>query len=392
MPRLGRLASGAVIALLTLGAVVVVLFTSGGSMFSPGALNARGHTGVTRGGVHSHADLGGNCAACHVPPWGGETMATRCLVCHTEVGDQFAAHHPLHGMLSEGTQCRSCHTEHNGAGGALTSLARFDHDLAAFKLTGKHQAVDCQTCHAGNVFKGTPQTCASCHAEPQVHKGKFGTDCIQCHSTAAWGGVSLQAGKFNHDLAGFKLTGKHQAVDCKGCHANNVFKGTPQTCASCHAEPQVHKGKFGTDCAGCHSTTKWEGAAFKHTFPLNHGNRRRTIDCATCHTTPDNFTMYTCYGCHEHEKARMERRHAGRRIANLDQCARCHATGREHGHLPGGEEDSRLAFLSACPEGCDFVLPCPDRGRLLRLRDADDPSPDGKDLSRRLTLLFPSLQ
>jgi hypothetical protein len=187
-----RFPSWAVVTLLTLGGVGAVLVARGGSMFSPGGLNAGGRGGE-RGGIHAHAELGGNCSACHVPPWSSATMATRCLACHAGVREQIDGRHSLHGMLSAGTQCRSCHTEHNGPAGALTRPGSFDHDA---------------------VLNGTSPTCASCHAEPEVHKGKPGPG-IRCHSTRTWTGVTFQAGKFNHDLAAFKLTGKHQAADCK---------------------------------------------------------------------------------------------------------------------------------------------------------------------------------
>jgi hypothetical protein len=209
----------------------------------------------------------------------------------------------------------------------------FNHNLTSFKLTGKHQSVDCKSCHVNNVFKGTSQSCASCHAEPIVHKGKFGTDCAQCHTTATWkqtGNVPVAGlAKFDHNLVSFKLTGAHKTVDCAACHKNNVFKGTAQTCVSCHAEPQVHKGKFGADCAQCHTTETFKGAKFKHTFPLDHHNRRQAIACATCHDKKDNFKTYTCYGCHEHQPDRIARKHSKLNAMQLAQCAKCHPTGRE---------------------------------------------------------------
>jgi len=432
MKRLGRVPLGIVIALATLGTVVIVMVTRGGEMFSPGALNSQPRAEVKLGGVASHAEITA-CAACHVAPWSRATMATRCLDCHTEVRAQLAAHEALHGMLSEGMQCRSCHTEHNGSHGDLTSLARFDHNCAAFKLTGKHTAVECKSCHLNNVFKGTAQDCTSCHAEPQVHRGRFGTICAECHATTTWGSANLGSTtltNFNHDLTGFKLTGKHLAVECKSCHVNNVFKGTKQDCVSCHAEPKVHLGRFGTACAQCHSTTTWAGAAlaagglknfnhdltgfkltgkhstadckschvnnlfkatkqtcvschaepavpqvhkarygtecaqchttttfagatFKHTFPLNHGRKNRTIECTTCHKVPDEFKTYTCYGCHEHEPARIARKHS--KIANFDNCVKCHPTGREHERRGSRDEGPGLDLFRGRPGS--FWLP-----------------------------------
>src|SRR4029450_8390711 len=172
--------------------------------------------------------------------WSSATMADRCLDCHADVRQQLDVRQPLHGSFSEGRQCRDCHTEHGGAHGVLTTFAKFDHGLIDFKLTGKHTAVGCAACHVNNVFRGTAKSCAACHAEPPTHQGRFGTNCAQCHSTATWHSADPPGG-FNHDLTQFKLTGKHATVTCASCHGNNVFRGTANTCATCHYEPQSHK-------------------------------------------------------------------------------------------------------------------------------------------------------
>jgi hypothetical protein len=259
-----HLITGLVAALATMASVVALILAGGGKIFSPGQLNSQSRKNVSLGGVISHAETGGNCATCHAPPWSSESMADRCLVCHANVKTQLDTQQPLHGKLSAARQCRTCHTEHQGSHAVLTSLDRFDHDLAAFKLTGRHLKVDCQSCHVANVYRGTPQTCASCHAEPKMHKGPYGTACAQCHSTTAW-----------------------------------------------------------------------TGAVFKHTFPLQHGQRRKQNTCATCHPAAPDYRTYTCYNCHEHKPQQMERRHANRNIVNLQNCASCHPTGREHEHRKG---------------------------------------------------------
>jgi hypothetical protein len=419
-----------VLFLLTLGSVGAVFSTGGGDIFSPGPLHAESRRETYLGGVRTHAEIK-DCAACHVPAWSSATMADRCLECHGEVQQQLDSRGPMHGLLANGTQCRDCHTEHRGAHAALTNLASFDHNYAAFKLTGKHAAVECKSCHANNLFKGTAQTCVSCHAEPAIHLGKFGTSCNVCHSTATWQGASFSPGSlphFNHDVTGFqltgkhssveckschvnntfkgtartcvschaepvvhlgkfgnecagchstatwkggsltraglahfdhnttafKLTGKHTSVECKSCHVNNTFKGTAQTCVSCHAEPAVHLGEFGTDCTGCHSTATWQGAVFAHKFPINHGNKKRASACVTCHTTPD-YQVYTCYGCHEHERTKIARKHREVRLRPgllLEHCAKCHSDGKERRRvqLPTGE--TLLAMLDHPADGC----------------------------------------
>src|SRR5262245_52889677 len=114
MPGFRRPTWGEIAAVFTACAVGVVYVARGGEMFSPGPLNAQSRGADALGGVNAHAQLAGNCAACHAPLWSSETMASRCLNCHTNVRQQLDAHGPLHGLLAEGMQCRKCHTEHQG--------------------------------------------------------------------------------------------------------------------------------------------------------------------------------------------------------------------------------------------------------------------------------------
>jgi hypothetical protein len=186
MPKTLHLTPGQITLVVTVCAVGAGISATGGSMFSPGTLNAHPVVRASLGGVNSHAELGGKCSACHVPPWSAQTMADRCLECHSDVRSQIEAHQPLHGKFANSTQCRNCHTEHKGERAALTDLSTFDHDCAAFALTGKHRSVECNSCHTSGAHKGTPTTCAGCHAEPQVHKGRFGKDCANCHTTDDW--------------------------------------------------------------------------------------------------------------------------------------------------------------------------------------------------------------
>ena len=67
---------------------------------------------------------------------------------------------------------------------------------------------------------------------------------------------------------------------------------------------------------------------FDHSvFPLDHGDEERVAGCTTCH--PQRTTSYTCYGCHEHGRAKVLEQHEGQRLDQLKDCVRCH---------PGGEE------------------------------------------------------
>lgn len=160
----------AVALILTVGALLL----TGGRMFSPGGLNVENHSGQAIGGVSSHAELADNCSACHAPFWSRSTMTSRWLDCHAEVHRQINAGDPLHGNLPSKMGCLDCHSEHRGPHAALTSLARFDHQFAAFPLSGKHATLDCSACHKTRPYRGVAKTCVGCHQEPKSHLGLFG--------------------------------------------------------------------------------------------------------------------------------------------------------------------------------------------------------------------------
>jgi hypothetical protein len=431
VPKALHLSSGQLAVLVTVCAVVAGVALTGGGMFSPGNLNAQPKRAAQLGGVRSHAELRGTCSACHVPPWSRETMADRCMACHTDVRAQLDARGPLHGRFANGGECRACHSEHKGECAALTDLTAFDHNCAAFALTGKHASAECKACHTAGTFKGTNATCLGCHAEPKSHFGKFGTECAKCHTTTNWRAASFSAstapagGAFDHSRTAFPLTGHHAAVDCKKCHIDGKFKGTPTACVSCHAEPKSHLGKFGTECKSCHSTATWKIASvpvaalgktfdhsktafpltgkhtavacaqchtdgkfkgtqtacvachaepkvhagsklgtdcakchttstwtggtlgdFKHAFPVAHGRKNRGASaCSVCHAKVDAYATYTCYGCHEHNPAKVARQH--KKVADLDNCVKCHKGGRQRGAADFGRDE----LLASCPMG-----------------------------------------
>ena len=85
---------------------------------------------------------------------------------------------------------------------------------------------NCEDCHVGNDFSGTPTDCFACHmddyngtTDPNHTVAGFSTDCDDCHSTNSW-----QGARFDHDS--WPLTGKHRNADCSACHPGGVFAGT----------------------------------------------------------------------------------------------------------------------------------------------------------------------
>ncbi len=313
--RLGCLtATGLLAAALTLLLVLGVFLLRGGRMWSPGPLHAQ-TSGVELGGIASHADTGGDCAACHTAPWNATTMAERCLDCHTATAADLADPMSLHGALqSQGAamDCRQCHTEHQGAAANLTSadMDTFSHDLVGYSLAGHGLRADgspftCTDCHTESLARFDVVTCEDCHRRDdaifmQAHVADFGTDCLGCHD----GIDSYSRANFDHSRLVFPLTGKHTDATCSGCHLNSRtitdLQAAPTGCVACHAQDDAHEGQFGQDCTACHNTNDWREATFDHgqtAFPLT--GRHDGVDCVECHVDRVfQSTPSDCAACH----------------------------------------------------------------------------------------------
>ena len=314
--------------LTTVGVAGVVYFVDGGTMFSPGNLKAEPRLACLGGRLTPMATWPKIVLRVMLRRGAGKRWpiaawnATATSAGRSTPAARFMASSPMRYLpvLPHRAQ---------GAHGSLTSLAGFDHNCAAFKLTGAHRKVDCQSCHKTPGYQGVSQSCISCHAEPRVHQGKFGTNCVQCHSTNTWVStpISLAAMGFDHDVTGFKLTGKHAKLECRACHADEkTFTGKSQACNSCH-QPVVHKGRFSANCTQCHTTNTWDGAIFNHNtvFRLPHHDRNNT--CSKCHTNQASMKVYSCTECHEHRPARVLQQHRGKSLESIRACADCHGPG-----------------------------------------------------------------
>jgi len=301
-----------------------------------------------------------NCADCHTQSL-ARFDAGKCESCHANDQPEVTFTH----IGQFGRDCRACHDGVDRYG-----KNRFDHGQTTYPLTGKHVGVPCVQCHAKVVdpagFKNAPSDCSSCHRKVEPHRGAYGADCARCHTADDWKKSTFNHNQpvfkaqacvdchlqddthhlargadcgqchttqdwkkttFDHSRTAFQLTGKHAVLACAQCHVNNVYKGTPQACLSCHAQSDVHQGLFGTDCGACHTTDTWQGG-YLHTFPLDHGGRG-VIACATCHTTPGNYKAFTCSTCHD--PLDMQRKHFMVRVGPdtpPTECIRCHPKGR----------------------------------------------------------------
>lgn len=118
-----------------------------------------------------HAPLG--CASCHADK-SFSVRGKQCASCHEDVFHK--------GRLGRTPDCATCHAP----GGWRQS--RFDHGRqTGFALDGKHATLSCHSCHAKPATSAKlGSTCYSCHRADDTHRGAFGRNCAECHSTQSF--------------------------------------------------------------------------------------------------------------------------------------------------------------------------------------------------------------
>jgi len=313
--------------------------------------------------------LGNDCAQCHTTtnfspaskfdhaktdfPLVGQHLTVACKECHaTEIRQgkpvpkfsniAFANCNSCHDDPHNsqlGTSCNQCHTEQSFT--ATAGLRRFNHNQTGFPLKGRHRRVDCFSCHQANlpasrIFQDKAfiptNDCAACHAD--VHAGKLGTACADCHTEEGFRG-RMDPDKFDHNRTSFALAGKHQAVDCRKCHVSDRMTDPlpHNTCAACHRD--YHQGDFATagrspDCVECHAETGFSPSLFtledhaKTAFPLDGGHL--ATPCFACHLTGDKWRFKDignrCVDCHED----VHKGEINTKYYPLQACENCHVT------------------------------------------------------------------
>ena len=220
------------------------------------------------------------------------------------------------------------------------------------------EKVDCLSCH--DAGKGVPNTlCLSCHKEIKESIDKKNTfhglsslrkNCIECHSDHKgrnYDSTIVDLKKFNHDLTGHVLHGKHKEIKCLDCHKETrakmairkdgiEFMGATSTCKSCHQKQDVHlfKNDFANkDCNSCHSETKWkDNVKFDHFLESKFKLEGKHADmaCSKCHTPSgnkigpsvykwENLKTDSCLACHKpYHKDTLSQKYSD------GQCSKCH--------------------------------------------------------------------
>lgn len=290
-------------------------------------------------GAHVQAD----CRQCHLNgQFSGTT--TVCYGCHQ--ADYEGVQNPNHWAGQYPQDCTICHNT------AAWQPSLFEHNQTNFPLTGAHLLTSCALCHVDGQYAGTPTACFTCHqadydgvADPNHAANNYPHDCTICHNTAAWDGAT-----FDHNQTDFPLTGAHGSVNCLECHVNGQYAGTPTDCFFCHEadynrtqNPNHAAAGFPLECAACHTTFNWD-AQFNHDglyFPIYSGRHRDEWNrCGDCHTDPNNYAVFSCIICHEHNCADMLDAHdeVPSFVCESNACYNCH---------PDGSSDGRIRKIPA---------------------------------------------
>lgn len=183
--------------------------------------------------------------------------------------------------------------------------------------------------------------CFACHT-PFI--GSTADKCIACHKVAEIGIKTTKGLVIDKEKKNVAFHQKLTEDDCVACHSDHkgvqAFRPIGQfthqllrpdvakRCDSCHANPgdSMHL-KIESNCGTCHTQEHWIPATFDHADFFRF-DRKHTTVCTTCHTNND-FSDYTCYGCHEHSRSRIRAEHIEEGIYDYENCAQCHRSGDE---------------------------------------------------------------
>jgi len=322
----------------------------------------------------AHVEVG--CDDCHTSDAKHRDARNDCLGCHQDEN----VHED-----SLGTDCAECHNETDWAD------VTFDHDATGYPLVGKHQDIVCLDCHSDQRFLGALTTCFGCHEKDDVHEGRSGPECGNCHDPRSWEDSSFDHARDTH----FLLEGSHAGLSCEDCHSDEPFADElDKACVACHLDDDAHDRHFGPDCGQCHADVSWDSTRFDHErdtdYPLRGAHA--PVECVGCHVEPifetplesDCSTCHTdddphdgeqgtqCENCHneiawnenvfldhgltafpllgKHEEATCDACHESRVFGNADtECESCHQDDNPH-------SDRYVGACALCHSPVDWAV------------------------------------
>lgn len=258
------------------------------NVFKPASKFDHKRAKFTLRGKHAAVD----CAKCHkIAERNGKAMQQftglsfgKCTSCHRDIHDN-----------KFGQNCTKCHSEESFH--QIKGMSDFNHSLTQYPLEGKHQEVQCASCHkTGYTKKLYVGRCTNCHTD--YHRKEFmvqgkSPDCAECHSVLGFDRSSFTIEK--HNTSPFPLEGAHLATPCFACHKKNdrwSFREIGLKCAECHKN--IHETfmdvKYDPDatCIKCHNNKRWSDIEFDHSitgYKLAGAHLRQS--CRACHFRTD---------------------------------------------------------------------------------------------------------
>jgi len=325
-------------------------------------------------GYHSSSEVKGKkCAECHGEHHGREFEITRfeaigfdhdltgytlegrhaqlqCADCHrNELIATKVSQKDGRSYLGLGIECLSCHDDYHQGERSTDCLSchdqntfklatdDFNHAETRFPLTGRHQSLDCESCHTGGDVKNFQQytrtqlsQCTSCHED--VHNNEYGSNCRQCHTVYSFTRIRTTTA-FNHNNTNFPLIGGHVGVVCTECHKGSYNRPVAhEFCSDCHTD--FHKDQFASagvspDCSECHTVEAFSPSTYtieKHnTSNFQLEGAHLATPCVFCHRSEGQWDFSkkgsNCTNCHEniHENSLADRFLQG------GKCESCHS-------------------------------------------------------------------
>ncbi len=308
---------------------------------------------------HDSHNIAGFCESCHTTSsWQqlifSHTSFTNesCLYCHAPEYETSAD--PPHADGNISSDCQLCHSTENWQDETFTHSL----EQTGFVLHGLHVTVDCQNCHANNVYNGLSINCESsgCHlstyeSTTDPNHSVYGYPfeyCDECHNENGWEPII-----FSHQLSLVCLTchmpdynradnpvhdeNNGFSTTCEDCHTSTVtwegatfsHEGITNGCNDCHiddynstADPDHLAWGYPITCEDCHvSTTTWSDVNFNHSFPIApNGHQNDTAEsCTSCH--PDgNADTFTCFGAQCHTEPDMVSKHCEDGANDCESC------------------------------------------------------------------------
>ena len=269
--------------------------------------------------IEGHKKYEEDCDKCH-EAFNKKFQRRLCLDCHKKVAKDIQEKTGFHGKSNEvgGRECKFCHSDHLGRSADIVQFNkdRFNHDLSDFKLEHSHRGIACKSCHRPKkLYREASHECYACHKNNDIHNGKLGKKCKDCHSAKGW-----SENKFDHSKTDYPLTGKHKKTNCALCHPRNKYKDVSDKCQDCHRINDVHDGDLGNKCQNCHSTLGWQSKYFDHDKKTDYKLRgkHKKARCNSCHLNDDykKELKTDCYSCHK--KQDIHKKELGKK------CEQCH--------------------------------------------------------------------